>query len=156
MGLCIDACLSCCWKLLLLCVGYFVSVNRADYHGNVWRWSDFRFTFVQVKKAKSSMQGFFFHFSRRWFTHLVTHRKINIQTLSGETVRMCRLAWSFAARICDKYINHINWYKLFSMSLHLHSFFLAQSAKALARLRKCAASSDHSLLVYVTFFMNWA
>ena len=30
-----------------------------------------------------------------------------ISKSSGETVRMCRLAWSFAARICKKYLDHI-------------------------------------------------
>ena len=30
--------------------------------------------------------GCFFLFSRRWITNLVTHRKINVQTLSGETM----------------------------------------------------------------------
>ena len=68
---------------------------------------------------------------------------------------MCRLAWSFAARICDKYLNHMNWYKQFGTNLHLHPFFLVQSANALARLCKCAYSPDHSLLKYVIFFMNW-
>ena len=53
---------------------------------------------------------------------------------------MCRLAWFFAARICDKYLNHMNWYKQFGLSLHLHPFFLVQSAKALARLCECAGS----------------
>ena len=24
---------------------------------------------------------------------------------------MCRLAWSFPARICNKYLNHMKWYK---------------------------------------------
>ena len=105
---------------------------------------------------RQSRQGRVFSLSRRSITHLVTQRKTKIQTLSGETVRMCRLAWSFDAPICDKYLNSMNWYKQFGMSLHLHPFFLVRSAKALARLRKCAASPDHSLLAYVIFFMNWA
>ena len=42
IGLCIDACLSCCCKQLRHFEDYFVTVNRADYHGNKWRWSDFR------------------------------------------------------------------------------------------------------------------
>ena len=43
---------------------------------------------------------------------------------SGETVRMCRLACCFAARICDKYLNHMIWPMKFGLSLHLHPFFL--------------------------------
>ena len=124
---------------------YFVTINRADYHGNYDTGLISVLLLCMGKKAKTSRQGFF-HFFRRWITHLVTHSKIEIQTLSVETVRMCRLAWSFAARICDKYLNHINWYKRFGPSLHLHPFFQVQSAKALVRLRKCAASPDHSLL----------
>ena len=93
-GLCIDACLWCCWKQLLLCVDYFATVNRASYHGNVWRWSDFRFTFVHVKKPKSASQ-FFFTFSPRWITNLFIHRKIKILTLFGDTLRMCRFACSY-------------------------------------------------------------
>ena len=87
---------------------------------------------------RRSSQGrfvFIFHFSQKWITHLVTHMKIKIQTLSGETVRMCRLAWSFAAHICDKYLNHKNWYINFGPSLHLHLLFKVPSAKAMARLR---------------------
>ena len=59
-----------------------------------------------MTKAKSSRQVFF-HFSRRFLTHLVTQRKIKIQTFSGETVRMCRLAWSFTARLRDKNLNEL-------------------------------------------------
>ena len=59
-----------------------------------------------MTKAKSSRQVIS-HFSRRLITHLVTHRKIKIQTFSGETVRMCRLAWSFAARLRDKNLNEL-------------------------------------------------
>ena len=44
---------------------------------------------------------------------------IEIQILSDKTVRMCMLAWSFAARICDKYLNHIT-----GLSLHLYPLFL--------------------------------
>ena len=28
---------------------------------------------------------------------------------SGETVRMCRLAWAIARRLCDKYYNLMSW-----------------------------------------------
>ena len=28
---------------------------------------------------------------------------------SGETVRMIRLAWAFAGRLCDKYHNLMSW-----------------------------------------------
>ena len=28
---------------------------------------------------------------------------------SGETVRMCRVAWAFAGRLCDKYHNRMSW-----------------------------------------------
>ena len=83
---------------------FFVTVNRADYHGN------YDAGLISVGEKGKDVKAGFFHFSRRWITHLVTHRKIRNQTLSGETVRMCRLAWSFAARICDKYLNHMNWY----------------------------------------------
>ena len=55
---------------------------------------------------------------------------------------MCRLACCFAARICNKYLNHMIWPMKFGLSLHLHPFFLVWFAKALARLRKCAASPD--------------
>ena len=53
---------------------------------------------------------------------------------------MCRLAWSFVARICDKDLNHMNWYKQFGKSPSCTTLFLVQSAKALARLCKCAVS----------------
>ena len=42
-----------------LCVDYFVTVDRDDYHGNIRRCSDFRFTFVHVEKPKSSRQVVF-------------------------------------------------------------------------------------------------
>ena len=109
-------------------------------------WTIF-FTFVHVKKPRSSRQVFS-HFSRRWITNLLTHGQIEIQTLSGKTAQMCMLAWSFSARICDKYLNHMNWYDQFGLSLHLHPFFLVQSAKALARLCECAYSLGLSLLKY--------
>ena len=75
---------------------------------------------------------------------------IEIQTLSGKTGRMCMLAWSFAARICDKYIylNHMNWYKQFCLNFHLHPLFLVQSAKALARQCECACLPGLLLLAY--------
>ena len=31
---------------------------------------------------------------------------------SGETVRMRRLTWAFAGRICDKYHNLMSWLKV--------------------------------------------
>ena len=31
---------------------------------------------------------------------------------SGETARMCRLAWALAGRLCDKYHNLMNWLNL--------------------------------------------
>ena len=52
-------------------------------------------------------QGSFFLFSRRWLTNHLTRRKVEIRTLSCKTARMCMLAWSFAACISDKYLNHI-------------------------------------------------
>ena len=64
------------------------------------------FYFCACEETKDVKAGFS-HFSRRWVTNLLTHRKIEIQTLSGKTVRMCMLAWSFVARLCDKYLNHI-------------------------------------------------
>ena len=42
-----------------LCVDYFVTVDRADYHGSIQRCSDFRFTFVHVEQPKSSRQVVF-------------------------------------------------------------------------------------------------
>ena len=30
---------------------------------------------------------------------------------SGETARVRRLAWVFAGRLCDKYHNHMSWFK---------------------------------------------
>ena len=100
--------------------------------------------------------------SRTWYKqfgqslHLISSFSAISYKGSGETVWMCRLACCFAARICDKYLNHMNWPMKFGLSLHLHPFFLGWFAKALARLRKCAASPDHSLLAYVIFFMNWS
>ena len=32
---------------------------------------------------------------------------------SGEAARMCRLAWAFAGRLCDKYHNLMRWLKCF-------------------------------------------
>ena len=58
------------------------------------------FYFCACEETKVVKAGFF-------STFLLTHRKIEIQTLSDKTARMCMLAWSFAARICDKYLNHI-------------------------------------------------
>ena len=107
----------------------------------------FFFTFVHVKKPRSSRQ-FFSHFSRRWISKFLAHRQIENQTLSGKTAQMCMLAWSFSARICVKYLNHMNWYDQFGLSLYLHSFFLVQSAKALARLCECAGSPGLLLLEY--------
>ena len=69
---------------------------------------------------------------------------------SGETARMCRLAWSFPARICNKYLNHMKWYRQLCLTLHLRVFFLVQSVKALARLCKYAVSPDHLLFAYAT------
>ena len=109
-------------------------------------WTIF-FTFVHVKKPRSSRQ-FFSHFSRRWISKFLAHRQIENQTLSGKTAQMCMLAWSFSARICVKYLNHMNWYDQFGLSLQLHPFFLVQSAKALARLCECAGSPGLSLLEY--------
>ena len=65
------------------------------------------FYFCACEKNKGRQSSFFLHFSRRWITNLLTHRKIEIQTLSGKTSRMCMLAWSFSACLCDKYLNHI-------------------------------------------------
>ena len=68
------------------------------------------FNFCACEETKV-VKASFFHFSLRWITNILAHRKIVIQTLSGKTVQMCMLAWSFAARICDtctcKYLNHI-------------------------------------------------
>ena len=64
------------------------------------------FYFCACEETKVVKAGFS-HFSRRWVTNLFTHRKIEIQTISGKTARMCMLALSFAARLCDKYLNHI-------------------------------------------------
>ena len=69
---------------------------------------------------------------------------------SGETVWMCRLAWSFPACICNKYLNHMKWYRQLCLTLHLRVFFLVQSVKALARLCKYAVSPDHLLFAYAT------
>ena len=65
-----------------------------------------------------------------------------ICTGSGETERICCLAWFFAARICDlipKFLelDYEKW-----LSLHLHPVFLVLFSKALVRMRKCAISSD--------------
>ena len=69
------------------------------------------FNFCACEETKVVKAGFFFHFSLRWITNILTHRKTVIQTLSGKTVQMRMLALSFAARICDtctcKYLNHI-------------------------------------------------
>ena len=73
---------------------------------------------------------------------------IEIQTLSGKCGRLCRLAWSFAAGICDKCLNHMNWYKHFGLSLHLRPFFLVKSAMAPAGLYECACSPGLLLLAY--------
>ena len=69
---------------------------------------------------------------------------------SGETAWMCRLAWSFPARICNKYLNHMKWYRQLCLTLHLRVFFLVQSVKALAKLCKYAVSPDHLLFAYAT------
>ena len=69
---------------------------------------------------------------------------------SGETAWMCRLTWSFPARICNKYLNHMKWYRQLCLTLHLRVFFLVQSVKALARLCKYAVSPDHLLFAYAT------
>ena len=74
---------------------YFVTVNSADYHGNV-----ISFYFCACEETKVIKAGFF-HFSQNWITNLLTHRQIEIQTLSDKTAQMCMLAWSFAARISD-------------------------------------------------------
>ena len=108
-GLCVDACLSCFSKQLLLCVDYFVTVNNADYHGNVWRWSDLLLLLCMWRNQVR--QGSFFLFSRWWLTNHLTRRKVEIRTLSCKTAQMCMLAWSFAACISDKYLNHITGIK---------------------------------------------
>ena len=65
------------------------------------------FYLCACEETKVVKAGFFL-FSQRWITIIpLTHRKIEIQTLSGKTVQMCMFAWSFAAGICDKYLNHI-------------------------------------------------
>ena len=71
----------------------------------------------------------FSHFSRRWITNLLTHGQIEIKTLSGKTAQMGMLAWSFSARICVKYLNHMNWYDQFGLSLHLHSLLFSATSK---------------------------
>ena len=48
---------------------------------------------------------------------------IAISEGSGETAPMCKLVWSFAAQICDEYLNHVNWYKQLGLILHLHPLF---------------------------------
>ena len=63
--------------------------------------------FCACEETKVVNAGLILHFSQRWMKNLLTHRKIKIQTLSGDTLRMCRFVWSFTARICDKYLNHI-------------------------------------------------
>ena len=102
------------------------------------------FTFVHVKKPRSSRQVFFSLFSKVDIkvSRSQADRNSNIiwqdctnglslleyalstETIwpepsstsllfsaiskgSGETVRMCMLAWSFTAHICDKYLNHM-------------------------------------------------
>ena len=106
------------------------------------------FLLLCMWRNQGHQDRFFSHFSRRWITNLLTHGQIEIQTLSGKTAQMCMLAWSFSARICVKYLNHMNWYDQFGLNLHLHPFFLVQSAKALARLCECAYSLGLSLLKY--------
>ena len=69
------------------------------------------FYFCACEETKVVQAGFS-PFSRRWITNLLTHRKIEILTLSGKSARMCMLAWSFAARLCDKYLNHITGIKI--------------------------------------------
>ena len=56
----------------------------------------------------------------------------------------------FPCSHCNKYLNHIKWYRQFCLTLHLRVFFLVQSVKALARLCKYAVSPDHLLFAYAT------
>ena len=42
----------------------FVKVNRADYHGNKGRWSDFRFSFVHMLRNRGRQCRFFSLFSK--------------------------------------------------------------------------------------------
>ena len=109
-------------------------------------WTIF-FYFCACEETKV-IKAVFSHFSRRWISKFLAHRQIENQTLSGKTAQMCMLAWSFSARICVYYLNHMNWYDQFGLSLHLHPFFLVQSAKALARLCECAGSPGLLLLEY--------
>ena len=69
--------------------GLFCQRNRADYHGNVWRWSDFRFTFVKVIKADSWS----------WITNLVPHRKRNIQTFIWIKMLMAQISQFTSTKI---------------------------------------------------------
>ena len=39
---------------------------------------------------------------------------------SGKTAHMCRLAWAFAGRLCDKYHNLMSWLTCCGYSLELH------------------------------------
>ena len=64
---------------------YFVTVNRADYHGN------YDAGLISVGEKGKDVKAGFFHFSRRWITHLVTHRKIKIKHYLA---RLCKCAGS--------------------------------------------------------------
>ena len=64
------------------------------------------FYFCACEETKF-VKAVFFLFSRRWLTNHLTRRKVEVRTLSCKTARMCMLAWSFAACISDKYLNHI-------------------------------------------------
>ena len=76
---------------------------------------------------------------------------------SGETAQMRRLAWTFAARICDKYqirLTRSIWRRNLSCYpsvafLRSVSIFCVGTAKALARLYKCVGLPEPSLFPYV-------
>ena len=67
---------------------------------------------------------------------------------------MCRLVWSFAAHICDEYLNHMNWYKQLGLILHYIPCFRAISEGS-GETAQMFSLPDHLLLEYVICFMNW-
>ena len=91
----------------------------------------------------------------------------------GETAQMCRLAWAFAGRLCDKYHNLMSWLKRqFNLSVNdclsifkcriapLHEYtsstFQTESKNVAEKERKiCKSTAWRPLIFYLLKLNTW-
>ena len=120
-----------------LCVDYFVTVNRADYHGKVWRWSDFRFTFDKIIKADSWS----------WITNLVTHRKRNIQTFIWIKMLMAQISQFTSTKIAVIVHGHLMTKE--------HAHFMCHNLECSLLVSCMCAVCNKCVLIGTIFVFCW-